>query len=81
MFSQTTRIRCPKCGSDDCNYTVEKLGDAIHASLGKTTEFCNHCTYTKVRITINTKEIFTETKLPDSEDTELEYKFFGREES
>lgn len=78
-MAHTIKVRCPKCGSDDCNYTTEDLGKAIRARIGRVTTFCNKCTYTKVVITISGKEIFTETKMPDSDDTELVYMFLGKE--
>jgi len=70
--------RCQKCGSYDCSFNVESLGKAIRARIVKTITFCNTCTYTKAVITIADKEIFTETKLPDSDETELECKFLAR---
>lgn len=79
MTSHTTRITCPKCGSDDCNYTTEPLGEAIVARIGKRTTFCNKCTYTQVSITIANSEIFRETREAGSEETELEYMYLGRE--
>ena len=79
MTSYTTGILCPKCNSDDCNFTTEDLGKAIMADVRKHTTFCNSCAYTKVAISIGRSEIFTETKLPGSDETELEYKYLGRE--
>lgn len=79
MSSSTMKVDCPMCGSDDCNYTVEQLGQAIQAKIVKIIEFCNKCTYTKVRIIINSKDVFSETKPADSEDTELIYSYLGRE--
>lgn len=73
MTSHTTKIDCPKCGSDDCNLTTESLGEAIVAGIGKRTTFCNKCTYTKVVIFIGGGEVFTEEKLPGSDETEHEY--------
>jgi len=79
MTSHTEGIVCPKCGSVDCNFTTEDLGKAITADVRKRTTYCNLCTYTKVAISIGRSEIFTETKLPGSDETELEYKYLGRE--
>jgi len=79
MTSLTIKIVCPKCDSADCNFTTEDLGNAIVAGIRKHTTFCNTCTYTKVSISIAGSEIFTETRLPGSDETELEYKYLGRE--
>jgi len=78
--AHTTRTICPKCQSDDCNYTTEELGQAIVARVYKRTTFCNKCTYTKVSISIASHEVFRETKDPEfGGDTELEYMYLGRE--
>ncbi len=79
--SHTYMIRCPKCGSDDCNYTRESLGEAIRASFNTLRTYCNKCTFTSVVLLINNKEIFRETKEAGSEDTELVYSFLGTEKS
>ncbi len=79
MASYTTRIFCPKCDSEDCNLTTEELGKAIVADVRKRTTFCNTCTYTKVSISIAGSEIFTEERLPGSDETELTYIYLGRE--
>ncbi len=79
MVSQTSRTTCPKCGSDDCNLTVEELGVLIVASIRRRITFCNRCAYTKVALVVHTGEICVETRLPGEEDTELEYRYLGRE--
>ena len=75
----TYKVRCPKCGSDDCNYTRENLGEAIRASFNTVTTYCNKCTYCLVQLLVNNKEIFRETKEAGTEDTELQYSFLGKE--
>lgn len=77
--SYTTRVRCPKCKSDDCNYTTETVGKAIVADIRTFTTYCNTCTYSKVVVSIGMTEVFTETQEPGSDETELEYKYLGKE--
>ena len=79
MTSHTMKIRCPKCDSGDCNLTTEDLGKAIVVDIRRRITFCNTCTYHQVSLTIGGKEIFTETKLPGSDETELVYAYLGRE--
>ncbi len=79
MTSYTTKEFCPKCTSADCNLTIEELGKAIVADVKKRTTYCNTCTYNKVSIIIANKEIFTEERLPGSDETELTYTYLGRE--
>ncbi len=75
----TVKVRCPKCGSDDCNHTREHLGEAVHASFDTLTTYCNKCTYCVVQLLVNNKEIFKETKEAETEDTELQYMFLGKD--
>ena len=77
--STTSKVRCPKCGSDDCNYTVESLGELVAATLRRHTTFCNQCTYVKVSLVVNAREICVETRLPGQEDTDLEYHYPGKD--
>jgi len=79
VTSHTTKVFCPKCTSADCNLTIEELGKAIIADVRKRTIYCNTCTYSKASIIIANSEVFTETRLPGSDETELEYKYLGRE--
>ena len=73
------RISCPHCGSDDCNLTREELGSLIVAPVRRRVIHCNYCGYVKVALIVITSEVCTETRLPGEEDTELEYKYLGRE--
>lgn len=77
-MSHTIKVECPRCKSDDCNSTYDELGNLIRLSITKITVFCNHCTYTKVGLLANRKEIVRETKEPDGEDTEIDYIYLGR---
>lgn len=70
---------CPKCSSKDCNLTTEELGTLIVASVRRRVIHCNSCGYTKVSLMVHSGEICTETRLPGEEDTDLEYKYLGRE--
>lgn len=79
MVSHTTKMSCPKCGSEDCNLTMEELGALIVASVRRRVIHCNSCGYSKVSLIVHTSEVCTETRLPGEEDTELEYKYLGRE--
>ncbi len=80
-MSVTLKTKCPHCGSDDCNETLDYLGELIKIRLAKRIIFCNHCTYTKVTVTIGTKEVFTETQLPGTDETEAVYAFHGSQRS
>ncbi len=79
MPSYTTKTFCPKCNSADCNLTMEELGKAIVADVRKRAIFCNACTYSRVSIIIVNSEVFSEERLPGSDETELEYKYLGQE--
>lgn len=78
-MSRTIKVECPKCKSDDCNATYEELGELIRLSIAKATVFCNHCTYTKVGLLVNRKELVVETQEAGSDDTEIDYIYLGRE--
>lgn len=78
-MTQTITMDCPECGSGDCSFTLEELGVLIVASIRRRTVHCNSCTYTKVSLIVHTGEICTETRRPGEEDTELEYKFLGKD--
>ncbi len=78
-MSHTMRTDCPKCKSGNCNATYEKLGELIRVSVATMRVFCNSCTYTKVGLLVNRKELVVETKEPEDEDTEVEYRYLGRE--
>jgi len=78
-MTHITTIDCPWCASVTCNFTIEELGVLIVASIRKRTIHCNSCGYTKTSLIIHAGEICTETKLPDEEDTELEYKYLGKD--
>jgi len=80
-MTSTYTVQCPKCGSGDCNSTREFLGKAITTDIGIRTVFCNACTYRKVSVIIGVREIFTETRLPGSDETELDYMYLGKEKS
>lgn len=75
--SHTMKAECPKCKSDNCNATYEDLGELIRVSITKVTVHCNSCTYTKVGLLINRKELVTETKEPEFDETEIEYTYLG----
>lgn len=80
MTSYTARMSCPRCDSEDCNITIEKLGSLIVASIRKRTIHCNSCGYSKVSLIVQNKEVCAETRLSgEEEDTDLEYKYLGRE--
>lgn len=79
MTSHTTKIECPKCRSEDCNFTAEELGKAIKASMRTATVRCNKCTYTKVSVLISGHELFTEEQILGNEETILSYMFLGQE--
>lgn len=77
-MATTIKVECPRCKSDDCNATYEELGELIRLPIAKATVFCNHCTYTKVGLLVNRKELVRETKEPKDEDTEIEYMYLGK---
>ena len=79
MVSHTMTTDCPKCGSGNCNLTTEELGSLIVASIRRRVIHCNSCGYSKVSLIVLTSEVCTETRLPGEEDTDLEYKYLGRE--
>ena len=78
-MSHTIRVECPKCKSGDCNATYEELGELIHLNIAKATVFCNHCTYTKVGLLVNHKELVVELQEAGSDDTEIEYRYLGKD--
>lgn len=78
-MTYTTRMTCPRCGSVDCNHTTEDLGKMIVADVRTSTVYCNACTYSKVALIVNNREVVTETRVPEYDDTEIEYKFLGQE--
>ncbi len=79
MVSYTTKVVCPKCNSEDCNLTMEELGNLIVALIRIRVVHCNSCGYSKVSLIVINGVICTETRLPGEEDTEIEYMYLGRE--
>lgn len=77
-MAHTIKVECPRCKSDDCNATYEELGELIRLSVAKATVFCNSCTYTKVGLLVNRKELVVETQEAESDETEIEYMYLGR---
>ncbi len=78
-MSHTMKVECPKCKSGDCFTTVERPSELICASVVTVRVFCNSCTYTKVSLLVNRKELVVETKEPESDDTEIVYTYLGQE--
>lgn len=82
MTSHTSKTTCPKCKSDDCNFTNISLGEAIVARINTHTTYCNACGYIQVSVAIANKQVFRETRSPEFPDeTELEYMIHARERS
>ena len=78
-MTHTIKVECPKCKSDDCNATLEELGELIRLPIAKATVFCNHCTYTKVGLLVNRNELVVESRESGSDDTEIEYRYLGKD--
>ncbi len=78
-MSHTMNVECPKCKSGDCNATFEDHGELIRVSITTVRVYCNFCTYTKVGLLVNRKELVVETKEPESDDTEIVYTYLGQE--
>ncbi len=76
-MSYTTKTQCPKCKSDDCNLTRGESLTLISASVATLTTYCNHCTYLKVSLLVNSKVLVIETAETGDSDTELEYMYLG----